>query len=139
MEYVNQYIAMDKKIKEILMPSSCPLCGDTVRITRFECTGCGSEVQGTFLTEGIFSLPLEYQKFILVFLAHRGNLKSIEKELGISYPTINKMLDTINQMLQQAEAKMPVQSKLSRKEILDAIDKGQISVKEATSLLKNQE
>ena len=130
---------MDKKIKEILMPSNCPLCGDNVRITRFECTGCGSQVQGTFLTEGVFSLPLEYQKFILVFLAHRGNLKSIEKELGISYPTINKMLDTINQMLQQAEANMPVQSKLSRKEILDAIDKGQMSVKEATILLKNKE
>ena len=130
---------MDKKNKDILMPSNCPLCGDNVKITRFECTGCGSEVQGTFLTEGVFSLPLEYQKFILVFLAHRGNLTSIEKELGISYPTINKMLDTINQLLQQAEAKMPMQTKLSRKEILDAIDKGQMSVKEATNLLKNKE
>jgi hypothetical protein len=130
---------MNKKNKDIMMPSNCPLCGDNVRVTRFECTGCGSQVQGVFSTEGVFSLPLEYQKFIVVFLAHRGNLTSIEKELGISYPTINKMLDTINQMLHQAEAKMPVQSKLSRKEILDAIDKGQMSVKEATNLLENEE
>ena len=130
---------MDKKNKDIMMPSNCPICGDNIRVTRFECSGCGSEVQGTFLTEGMFSLPLEYQKFIVVFLTHRGNLKSIEKELGISYPTINKMLDTINQMLQQTETIAPMQKKLSRKEILDAIDKGQMNVKEATNLLKNQE
>lgn len=108
-------------------------------VTRFECTGCGSEVQGSFRAEGVFSLPVEYQKFIVVFLAQRGNLKSIEKELGISYPTINKMLDTINLMLEQSETIAPMHTKLSRKDILEAIDKGQMSVKEAASLLKNQQ
>lgn len=130
---------MDKKIKDIQMPTSCPLCGNNVKITCFECTGCGSQVQGAFRVEGVFSLPVEYQKFIVVFLAQRGNLKSIEKELGISYPTINKMLDTINKMLEQSKTIAPLQNKLSRREILDAIDKGQLSVREATSLLKNQD
>lgn len=132
-------LAMNKKTKDILLPSSCPFCGENVVVTRFECTGCGSEVQGAFRAEGVFSLPVEYQKFIVVFLAQRGNLKSIEKELGISYPTINKMLDTINQMLEQSETIAPMHTKLSRKDILEAIDKGQLSVKEAASLLKNQD
>ncbi len=130
---------MNKKTKDILLPSSCPFCGENVVVTRFECTGCGRQVQGSFRAEGVFSLPVEYQKFIVVFLAQRGNLKSIEKELGISYPTINKMLDTINLMLEQSETIAPMHTKLSRKDILEAIDKGQMSVKEAASLLKNQQ
>ncbi len=129
---------MEKKTNNMLLPASCPFCGDNVKVTCFECTGCGSEVRGSFRSEGVFSLPVEYQKFIVVFLAQRGNLKSIEKELGISYPTINKMLDTINLMLEQSETIAPMHTKLSRKDILEAIDKGQMSVKEAASLLKNQ-
>ena len=131
---------MGTEKKKNLVPSACPFCQGDIKITQFECADCGCRVNGVFFrqSEGIFSLPPEYQRFIIVFLAHRGNLRSIEKELGISYPTINKMLDTINQMLRQAQANMPVQAKLSRKEILDAIDKGQMSVKEATDILKNK-
>jgi len=77
-------------------------------------------------------LPAEYQKFIAVFLRHRGNIKAVEKELGISYPTINKMLDSINAMLGAAGQERP----LTRKEILDSIEKGELSVKDATFILK---
>lgn len=79
-------------------------------------------------------LPVEYQKFIAVFLRHRGNITSVEKELGISYPTINKMLETINKMLETSVEEKP----LDRKEILDAIDKGEMSVRDATYILKTR-
>lgn len=79
-------------------------------------------------------LPVEYQKFIAVFLRHRGNIKAVEKELGISYPTINKMLETINRMLESLSEEKP----LDRKEILDAIDKGEMSVRDATYILKTR-
>lgn len=79
-------------------------------------------------------LPAEYQKFIAVFLRHRGNIKAVEKELGISYPTINKMLDSTNAILGMAVQEKP----LTRKEILDSIEKGEMSVKEATFILKTR-
>ena len=125
---------MNEKVKRLDLPASCPLCGKSIQITRIKCSGCGSEINGSF-EAGVFELlPVEYQKFIVVFLRHRGNIKGVEKELGISYPTINKMLDGINNILKGTVEQKP----LSRREILDAIDKGEMSVRDATYILKTR-
>lgn len=125
---------MSKENKQLNLPSSCPLCGEPIEVTRIKCGGCGIEINGSFKTGGLTALPVEYQKFITVFLRQRGNIKQVEKELGISYPTINKMLDSINNILKGTAAERP----LSRKEILDSIDKGEMSVKDATYILKTR-
>jgi hypothetical protein len=127
---------MNNKKQQLNLPAGCPLCGDTIEVTHIWCAGCGSEIKGSFKTEGMSTLPAEYQKFIVVFLRHRGNIKAVEKELGISYPTINKMLDSINTML---DATATTQEKpLTRKEILDSIERGEMSVKDATFILKTR-
>jgi len=125
---------MGKKVKQVALPVSCPLCGEPIEVTRIKCSGCGSEINGSFKAGGFGLLPVEYQKFIAVFLRHRGNIKAVEKELGISYPTINKMLETINRMLESALEEKP----LDRKEILNAIDRGEMSVRDATYILKTR-
>ena len=124
---------MSKRTKQIDLPASCPFCGESIEIARIKCSGCGTEMNGSFSAGGL-ELPVEYQKFIRVFLRQRGNIKAVENELGISYPTINKMLDKVNELLQSAAEEKP----LSRKEILDAIERGQMSVKDATYILKAQ-
>ena len=126
---------MSDTSKQLSLPAGCPLCGDSIAVTQIKCTGCGSEIKGSFIATGLTGLPVEYQKFITVFLRHRGNISQVEKELGISYPTINKMLDTVNNALSAAE---PQQKPLTRKEILDSIERGEMSVKEATFILKNR-
>ena len=125
---------MSKDNKQLNLPPSCPLCGEPIEVTRIKCSGCGSEINGSFKTGGLTVLPVEYQKFITVFLRQRGNIKQVEKELGISYPTINKMLDSINNILKGTAGESP----LSRREILDSIDKGEMSVKDATYILKTR-
>ena len=125
---------MGKDIKQLKLPVGCPFCGEMIEITRIRCSGCNSEIHGSFSAGGLTALPVEYQKFITVFLRQRGNIKQVEKELGISYPTINKMLDSINNILKGTVAERP----LSRKEILDSIDKGEMSVKDATYILKTR-
>ncbi len=125
---------MSKKIKQLDLPVVCPLCGDAIEVTEIKCIGCGSEIDGSFKVSGFGLLPVEYQKFIAVFLRHRGNIKQVEKELGISYPTINKMLDSVNNILKSTVGERP----LSRREILDSIDKGEMSVKDATYILKTR-
>lgn len=123
---------MKDKIKQVGIPVNCPLCGDEVRVTQIKCSGCGSEINGSFKRDGLELLPNEYRKFIVVFLKHRGTIKAVEAELGVSYPTINRMLENINQMLGQVQAAGP---QLDRKQILDAIERGEMSVKEATEML----
>lgn len=125
---------MEDKSSNIDLPADCPLCGGEVRITQIRCQSCDSEINSRFETSALGKLPAEYQKFITVFLRHRGNIKQVEKEIGISYPTINKMLEGINRLLGAEKT----QSAPSRKEILDAIEKGEISVKDATIILKNR-
>ncbi len=125
---------MSKKIKQLNLPATCPLCGGSIEVTQIKCTGCSSEINGSFEQGGLAVLPIEYQKFISVFLRHRGNITQVEKELGISYPTINKMLDNINNMLSSTAQERP----LTREEILDSIEKGEMSVKEATFILKTR-
>jgi len=127
---------MDKKVKQMNLPAGCPLCGESIEVTQIKCTGCGSEINGSFKAEGMSTLPTEYQKFIAVFLRHRGNIKAVEKELGISYPTINKMLDSINTMLDLTSTAR--EKPLTRKEILDSIERGEMSVKDATFILKTR-
>jgi hypothetical protein len=120
--------------KQLSLPAGCPLCGEAIEVTQIKCTACASEIKGSFATAGLGVLPVEYQKFITVFLRHRGNISQVEKELGISYPTINKMLDSINKALSSTGPEKP----LTRKEILDSIEKGEMSVKEATFILKTR-
>jgi hypothetical protein len=125
---------MAKNIKQLNLPTNCPLCGGSIEVTRIKCRGCGSEINGSFEQGGLAVLPIEYQKFISVFLRHRGNISGVEKELGISYPTINKMLDSINNVLGSTAQGRP----LTRDEILDSIEKGEMSVKEASFILKTR-
>ena len=127
---------MKEKTRQVGIPISCPLCGDEVRVTQIKCAGCGSEINGSFRRDGLEMLPEEYRKFIVVFLKHRGTIKAVEAELGVSYPTINRMLENINQMLGAVQAAGP---QLDRKQILDAIERGEMSVKEATEMLKKSD
>lgn len=127
---------MSNKKQQLNLPGGCPLCGEIIEVTQIRCTGCGSEIKGSFKAEGMSTLPAEYQRFIVVFLRHRGNIKAVEKELGISYPTINKMLDSINTML---DANATTKEKpLTRKEILDSLERGEMSVKDAAFILKSR-
>ena len=123
---------MNRANKSQRLPASCLLCGDVIEIEQIRCRSCGVSMNGKFQPSDFSLVPVEYQKFITVFLRNRGNIRGVEKELGISYPTINKMLDSINNLLKALMDQVP----LSRKEILDAIEKGEMSVKEAKVILK---
>jgi hypothetical protein len=125
---------MVNKKQQLNLPAGCPLCGESIEITQIKCASCGSEINGSFKAQGLALLPAEHQKFIAVFLRQRGSIKAVEEELGISYPTINKMLDSINAILSSNTQEKP----LTRKEILDSIEKGEISVKDAAFILKSR-
>ena len=127
---------MTKQNIQLSLPGGCPLCGESIEVTAIKCTACATEIKGSFATAGLGILPVEYQKFITVFLRHRGNIRQVEKELGISYPTINKMLDRINKAMTATTA--VTEKPLTRKEILDSIERGEMSVKEATFILKTR-
>lgn len=68
-------------------PAACPVCGDALVTTRLGCHGCGTELVGSFAPCAFCSLQEADQDLLRVFLVSRGNLKEVEKYLGVSYPT----------------------------------------------------
>jgi hypothetical protein len=68
-------------------PSDCPVCGEHLVVTRLGCGACGTELAGIFAPCEFCSLSSADLAMLRVFLASRGNLREVEKHLGVSYPT----------------------------------------------------
>lgn len=75
--------------------SECPACGSKLRITSLHCAGCGMELRNDFALSPFDLLNAEQMRFLCAFLRQRGNMSSVQSELGISYPTAKKKLDDL--------------------------------------------
>ena len=80
------------------------------------------------------ALTPEQRSFVLSFLRNRGNIREMEKELGISYPTVRARLDQILAAL-GLEAN-PGKEKPARKEVLEMLAQGEITQEQALDMLK---
>ena len=67
-----------------------------------------------------------------MFLRCRGNIREVEKELGISYPTVCKRLDLVNKILNNESRRMNARS------ILEQVERGEISAREAAQILRGE-
>jgi hypothetical protein len=112
--------------------SRCPFCEGALEIRRLGCGACDTSIETSLPIPAMFRLPADLQEFVLTFLRCQGKIRDVEKELGISYPTVIKRLDLVNVLLGNQAATAPA----GRKEILEQLERGEITVTEATQLLK---
>ena len=75
--------------------SKCPCCNETLRVTTLQCPECGMEMKNDFKLSAFDRLSNEQYAFLIEFLQQRGNLKNVQSELGVSYPTAKKKLDDL--------------------------------------------
>ena len=113
----------------------CPVCGSNTEVTRISCNACDTTIEGHFDLCKFCRLTTEQKSFIDVFIKCRGNIKEVEKELGVSYPTVKNRLEDVAGALGYKGEPEPV-NPTRRKEILDKLNSGEISVEEALNLLK---
>ena len=120
--------------------SECPVCHHDLEVIKLKCTNCETEIEGKFTLSKFNYLDTEKLYFIEIFVKNRGNIKMIEKEMGLSYPTIKKMLDDVIEQLgysgkeEETEPKEKYNGPTTR-EILERLDKGEIEAEEAADLL----
>jgi len=119
-------------------PNICPVCTNQLAITRLMCHSCETKLEGDFTFSSLSNLPSEQLEFVEVFLKCRGNIKDVEKELGISYPTVRGRLDAVIQSLSGSIDKQDggADEQSRRQDILAALQKGEISSQEAVKKLK---
>jgi hypothetical protein len=83
--------------------ATCPVCADELTITRLHCRSCGTALEGEFGVGRFGRLDREQMTLLESFLRSRGNLKEMERELGISYPTVRGRVDALVRALDLAD------------------------------------
>jgi hypothetical protein len=121
------------------MPLACPFCQGELLITRFECQTCETAFEGRFHQAPFANLTPEQWQFVRTFIRCEGKIKSMEAEIGLSYPTIRNRLHEIIRALgyepygaEENQTTTPEQ----RQRVLHALERGEITVKEALRLLE---
>ncbi|MVA76327.1 DUF2089 family protein [Auraticoccus sp. F435] len=114
-------------------PSSCPVCDRQLEVTRLGCSGCGTELAGLFEQCRFCRLDSEDLETLMVFLASRGNLREVERHLGVSYPTARQRFGELLERLGLGEpaGRRPV----DRDQVLADVASGRITPEEAQRLL----
>ena len=117
----------------------CPVCGDTLAVTRLHCRGCDSTLEGQFSLGRFYQLSPEQLAFVETFIRCEGKLTRVQGELGMSYPTARARLTDLIRALgyEVREEPEPVSSE-ERKAILERLAGGEIQPEDAVELLKGK-
>jgi len=114
--------------------TSCPVCNKQMKATRLKCSSCKTIIENEFEFSRFDYLSNEQLKFIEVFIMCRGNIKDVEKQLGISYPTVRAKLDEVIKALGYKNNLKPLKTATS--DVLEELEKGSISPEEAIERIK---
>jgi hypothetical protein len=136
--------------------ATCPVCSGELTITRLHCRSCGTALEGEFGVGRFGRLDREQMRLLESFLRSRGNLKEMERELGISYPTVRGRVEGLVRALgladgngDDADAVLPDDEldagaeaiddeggATRRREILERLARKEIGAEEAATALR---
>ena len=119
--------------------TQCPVCDSALAITEFQCGECGTTLSGEFPPPScaFCSLAEEQRAFLELFLKCRGNLRDVERQMGLSYPTVRSRLDVLlTQLGYGPEAASPAPDDLERRAVLERLESGDLAAEDAIRLLE---
>jgi len=123
------------------LPSKCPICGGEIAVTRLHCRECDTSFDGRFSNGAFSQLTAEQLSFVELFVRCEGKITRMEDELDLSYPTIRKSLHEVIRALGYEPGSGEEAGGLSDEErqgILEDLDNGRITAKQAMSLLQER-
>lgn len=132
--------------------ATCPVCSGELTIARLHCRSCGTALEGEFGVGRFGRLDREQMGLLESFLRSRGNLKEMERELGISYPTVRARVDALIRSLGLSDGSTEADDEFDaedhadldeeadpateRRGILERLARREISAEEAASALR---
>lgn len=120
------------------VPGECPVCKGELVVTSLSCRQCDTVIQGRFFTGPFANLTNEQLDFLEIFVKNEGKITHMEKDLGLSYPTIRNRLHEIVRALGYEPGKESATStEEERRQILEDLNEGKITSDEAMNMLSN--
>ncbi len=121
------------------VPGQCPVCGETMEVTRVYCRHCDTAVEGHFSLGRFHRLSAEQLQFAETFIRCEGKITRVEEEMSLSYPAVRARLNDLIRALGYDVALEPVGvSPEERQAILEDLAQGKISSEEALELLRGR-
>ncbi|HMS54507.1 MAG TPA: DUF2089 domain-containing protein [Fimbriimonadaceae bacterium] len=120
------------------LPHKDPVSGGELYVSELANDDSGVRIRGKFEVPIYSRLDPDQANFLEVFLRSRGVLSTVEKELGLSYPTVRARLDQVLGSLGFAPINDAQANGRPRKstEIIDMLEKGEITAEEAKARLR---
>ncbi len=113
------------------LPLPFPGVPETPVVTELKFPEADVTVRGEFDLNEFATLSLENLEFLRLYIKVRGNLKEVERILGVSYPTVRARFDALLRAVgYEPEEPDP------RDETLALLERGQISPEEAVKRLR---
>ena len=125
--------------------ATCPVCAKELSVTRLHCRSCGTSLEGDFSVGRFGRLSREQLALLESFLRSRGNLREMERELGISYPTVRSRVEALVRALgfgpradadDADEATTEPAAGRTRGEILEAVARHEMSAEDAAAAIR---
>jgi hypothetical protein len=128
--------------------STCPVCSNELTVTRLHCRSCGTTLEGDFSVGRFGRLSRDQLTLLESFLRSRGNLRDMERELGISYPPVRSRVEALVRALgfgpagsadaapEGADVDSPPAPAETRQSILEKLARHEISAEEAAASIR---
>jgi len=113
------------------LPARCPSCTSPLTVSQMRCTRCDTRLEGDFHLPALLQLPEDDLLFVQEFVLASGSLKAMAQIRNLSYPTLRNRLDDLI-----ARLKAVPDAGTRRRDILDALAAGTLSVQDAVHQLK---
>jgi len=118
----------------------CPSCDGNLTIARLDCPDCKISIDGEFTPPALLKLTGAQIDFIEVFIKNRGVIREVERELGVSYPTVRARLDDVIAALGYSAKSAPEASTADdrgsrRRAVLADLKDGKLTPDEALAAL----
>ncbi len=127
-------------MRRFAMPTQCPVqgCNGHLNVTGLVCSDCRTEIRGEFQPNEFALLPPDHLEFLRLYIKVRGNLKEVERILGLSYPTVRARFEVLLRVLgyEYQDAPETGPSPEEKEAVLAALEKGEISAAEAAERLR---
>lgn len=131
--------------------STCPVCESQLHVTRLHCNTCGTTIEGEFNVGRFAHLGRDQMLLLEGFLRSRGNLRELERELGVSYPTIRGRVEGLLRALglsdgsplptAEAAAERATERGIgpaARRTVLERLARKEITAEEAAAVLRGE-